>query len=92
MDNPEINKHGDQIWRNEHGEVHRDGEPAEIWPDSTKIWRQYGEYHSEYGPAVIYPDGHVSWVLDGNYYTFEDWLKKVDRSDEEKVMLKLKYG
>jgi hypothetical protein len=34
----------------------------------------------------------VQWCIHGRGYPFDLWLKKVDISDEDAVMLKLQYG
>jgi hypothetical protein len=40
----------------------------------------------------IYVGAVYGWYLNGDQYEFEDWLDLIMCSDEEKVMLKLKYG
>ena len=49
-------------------------------------------FHREDGPAVEWASGRVLWYLWGSDLDFYDWLSKTPVSDEEKVMLKLKYG
>jgi len=58
----------------------------------NKYWKVNGLNHREDGPAIIYSDGDKYWYLNGNHYTFEEWCKKLNKSDEEKVFLRLKYS
>jgi len=46
--------------------------------------------HREDGPAEIF-EGNFYWFLNGNQYSFEEWCNKLNKSDEEKVFLRLKY-
>jgi len=55
-------------------------------------WRVNGLYHREDGPAEIWPDGIKYWHLNGFRYSFEDWLEKLNKSDEEKLFFRIKYG
>lgn len=91
MDNP-VDKYGDQYWYDKDGKVHRDGRPAVIYSDGTRFWFQHGKRHRTDGPAEIWPDNTGWWYLNGKRYTFDEWYKLVDMSDEEAVMIKLKYG
>jgi hypothetical protein len=92
MDNPEVDRFGNQIWYNEDGKLHRTDGPAIISANGHQYWYQHDNLYREDGPAQIWPRGDVDWWLNGNMYTFEDWLDIVNISDESKVMLKLKYG
>ena len=77
MKNNEIQK---TIDRKINGEFHR-----ESW-----YMKRVG-FHREDGPAIIYCTGYVCWYYYGKYYSFEDWCKETKKTDEEIVMLKLKY-
>ena len=57
------------------------------------------QMHREDGPALIYPaggwylDGEVEWWLNDVFYnTFSEWLIKLNKSDEDKMLLRLQYG
>jgi len=63
-----------------------------ITPTGTKYWLLNGKLHRTDGPAVEYIDGRVDFFLNGTLYPFEIWLKDTPISDEERVLLKLKYG
>jgi hypothetical protein len=86
-----IYANGTKVWY-QHGNRHRDDGPAIEWPDGGKSWFQHGVRHRDNGPAVIWADGSVSWYLDATQLTFNRWLDRVNISDEDKVMMKLKYG
>jgi hypothetical protein len=59
----------------------------------TIVWyNEEGCYHREDGPAVIYPDGDVEWFIKGEWYSFDDWCIELNKSDEDKMMLRLQYG
>jgi hypothetical protein len=92
MDNPRIDTHGNKWWHDSAGQVHRDNGPAIIWADGGRDWYQHSRQHRDDGPAVEWSDGDKEWCLNGKYLSFEEWLDEVDISDEDKVMMKLKYG
>jgi hypothetical protein len=55
-------------------------------------YNKHGEWHREDGPAVIYNDGEVEWFINGaSYNTFDEWLIKLNKSDEDKMLLRLRY-
>jgi hypothetical protein len=92
MDNPEISANGTKRWFNSNGEYHRDDGPAVIYADGDKAWYQHGVRHRADDPAIIGADGTEYWYLNDNCLSFDKWLYEVDMSDEDKVMMKLKYG
>ena len=66
----------------------------EIDKSGTKIWRNSrGQCHREDGPALEFANGKKYWYINGIDYSFEfdEWLAKSQMSDEEKVMLCLKW-
>jgi len=51
----------------QHGKLHRgNDQPAEIWPDGTKIWYRRGKLHRIGGPAM-----NIDYYVDGNEATRE---------------------
>jgi hypothetical protein len=50
-----------------------------------------GEFHCDVGPAIIYPNGNYHWFVNGKRYLFNDWCKKLSKTDEEKMLLRLQY-
>jgi hypothetical protein len=91
MDNPEIDEYGTKFWHH-HGKYHRDDGPAIEWPDGDMWWYKHGLRHRDDGPAVERVNGPKEWWLNDRYLTFDQWLDKVDISDEAKVMMKLTHG
>jgi hypothetical protein len=80
-------------------------EPDGSYSDThnTKSWyNEAGETHREDGPAVIFHSGDVRcdgvlwygvrWYLNDNWYTFDDWLIELNKSDEQKMLLRLHYA
>jgi hypothetical protein len=55
-------------------------------------YNKAGQYHRVDGPAVIFADGDVRWLLNDKNYSFADWLIKLNKTDETKMMLRLQYG
>ena len=87
-----VDEVGDKYWRID-GKIHRTDGPAVEWADGTKEWAIYGLNHRTDGPAVEWAGGDITWHLDGITLTFDKWLNQTTGlTDEEKVMLKLKYG
>jgi len=63
--------------------------------DGDVYWYKDGNIHREDGPAVIRCDtdgGYVQWHLGNNKYSFDDWCRFTNCSDERKMMLRLQYG
>ena len=73
------------------GKLHREGGPAIEGSSGAKEWYIDGKYHREDGPAVEYTYGKKRWFIDGEHYSFEDWLDKLQISNEEKILLCLKW-
>jgi hypothetical protein len=69
----------------------------ETYSDGSKRWRirSHGrlKYHRTDGPAIEYADGRMDWFLNGIHISFDRWLdQNTELTDEEKVMMKLRYG
>ena len=59
----------------------------------TITWyTEVGEYHNEDGPAIKYEEGHVEWCLNNKIYKFAEWLIESNKTDKEKMLLRLQYG
>ena len=73
---------------------------AELQPDGSYInewgnilyFDESGGYHRAEGPAIFTTEGHIYWWLNDTQYTFNEWLKLSTISDEDKMMLRLRYG
>jgi len=59
--------------------------------DGAKHWKVNRKLHHEDAPAVIWDDGSIVWCLNDIEYSFERWCKILNKTDEEKIFLKLKY-
>jgi len=56
----------------------------------SKVWKVNSKNHREDGPAVEYNDGDKYWFLNDKEYSFEEWCNELNKTDEEKVFLRLK--
>ena len=55
-------------------------------------YNEVGQLHKVDGPAIIYPDGcGVDWCLNGDIFQFAEWLIKLNKPDECKMLLRLQY-
>lgn len=88
----EVDADGFIYWWDKTGFLHRDFGPAYQEPDGHKEWIRHGKTHCEDGPAIIYPNGTLSWRLMGYNLVFDDWCKKLNKTPEEILILKLKYN
>jgi hypothetical protein len=87
------NSNGTKRWRLPDSSLHREDGPAIEFSNGKKSWRVNGRRHRTDGPALEYPDGNAQWWLHDRHYTFDEWLDRTTGlTDEEKVMMKLKYG
>ena len=60
--------------------------------DGDIFWyNEDGQRHRKDGPAVIKSDGEIYWFLNGEKYTFDYWLIELNKPDEEKMLLRLRY-
>tara|TARA_R110000851_G_scaffold207018_1_gene359025 strand:+ start:200 stop:490 length:291 start_codon:yes stop_codon:yes gene_type:complete len=83
---------GDKVWML-NGVFHRTDGPAVEHANGYRVWYLHGERHRTDGPAVEYEDGNKLWWLNGKVYSFDNWLEQTTGlADDEKVMLKLRYG
>jgi hypothetical protein len=62
----------------------------------NKFWWANNKLHREDGPAYEGVDGRKEWYLDDIYYSsFQEYLKelkKLNKSNEEIMLIALKYG
>jgi hypothetical protein len=87
-----IDSDGDEVWRTYNG-YHREDGPAIVWQSGRKDWRVHDKHHRTDGPAIEFANGAVYWYLNDIHMSFDQWLdKNQELTDEEKVMLKLRYG
>jgi hypothetical protein len=69
--------------------------------DGCITWyNEAGEYHNEDGPAIAFTSGSIrwyatgqfGWYLNGIYLSLSEWLIKSNKTDEEKMLLRLQYA
>jgi hypothetical protein len=83
---------GNKRWQLD-GKFHREDGPAIEYADGYTSWWLYDEIHRTDGPAVEDTNGEKQWYLYDIKLTFDKWLAKTTGlTEEEKVMMKLKYG
>jgi len=56
-----------------------------------KEWVINNKLHREDGPSIEYINGINDWFLNNIPYSFEEWCKILNKTDEEKIFLRLKY-
>jgi hypothetical protein len=62
------------------------------WEDGTRVWTRNGTWHRTDGPAVEYHDGMRLWFIEGQGVSFTMWLDMVSGSEEERLMLQMRWG
>jgi hypothetical protein len=85
-----IYPNGQQKWF-QNGRLHCEDGPAIIYANQDCEWWINDKRHREDGPAIMYSHGEMEW-LDGVKLSFKNWLDCLTCSEEEKVILKLKYS
>ena len=52
-----------------------------------------GVLHREEGPAELFGvGGRVRWYLHGKRYQYDVWVTALNKTDEEKMLLRLQYA
>jgi hypothetical protein len=75
------------------GKIHRLDGPAVEYRSGDKEWWVNDRIHRTDGPALVYAGGVNCWYLHGHTHSFDRWLdRNTELTEEEKVMMKLKYG
>ncbi len=62
-----IDQYGTQRWWKD-DKLHREDEPAIIYPSGTKFWFINDKRHRKDGPAFINSDGTQMWYKDGEFH------------------------
>ena len=88
-----ITVRGDLYYKNH---IILEGEYELIMHDKIYIFHD-GQLHNECGPAVGRSDGTFHglfniWFVKGIPYTFDDYKKKTGMTEEDEIILRLKYG
>ena len=61
------------------------------WPGGDIEYYTRDQTHREDGPALIRKNGKIHWVLCDIQYTFNEWCKKLNKTEGEKAELILEY-
>tara|TARA_B110000259_G_scaffold149658_1_gene168931 strand:+ start:1376 stop:1639 length:264 start_codon:yes stop_codon:yes gene_type:complete len=72
-------------------------QPDGSYIDTDRGWRwwfnEYGQRHREDGPAIFTTEGHIYWCFNDNQdLDFNEWCMLTNKTDEEKMMLRLQYA
>jgi sRNA-binding regulator protein Hfq len=59
---------------------------------NSKLYNHLRQLHCETGPAIILPNGDVEWWLNNYAYSFDQWCMLLNKTDEERMLLKLRYA
>jgi len=79
-------------WALPNGKYHHPTQPALVHNDGEMEWFLYGQRHRDTGPALMTPDNNVEWWWYGKLLSLDEYLAVNNiLSDEEKMLLKLKY-
>ena len=74
------------------GQLHRTDGPAAIYPDGSESWWLNGDLHRIDGPAIMYPAGREEWWLVGIRYTFNEYVEKMNWSEDQIIEWKLTHA
>lgn len=90
----DIDQAGSEYWTraDDRTVIHREDGPAITWDDGARFWYYDGVNHNENGPSAIYADGSMHWHYHGMNLTFEVWCDLLEKTSEDILFLKLKYG
>jgi hypothetical protein len=76
----------------ENGSVQQpDGSYLSTTNGARRWFNEEGYYHREDGPALLFADGRRFWRINGIAMSFNQWLRALNISDEEKMLLRLRY-
>ena len=82
-----INEHGDKVWRNKKGKLHRIDGPAIEYSSGTKYWFDNGKQHRIDGPAVEWGSGRRDWYLRGKYFESKEAFFEALTDKEKEIAL-----
>lgn len=61
-----VEENGDEFWKDENGDYHREDGPAQIFHEGgVKNYWNRGKLHREDGPAVIHDTGNFVYIVNG---------------------------
>ena len=101
MSNQEIDVHGNEIWRDNKGGLHRLDGPAIVYIKGREEWYKNNKLHREDGPAITNQRGTKYWYVNGMRHRLDGpameypngdkfwWVNGVEVSGPKEL---LKYG
>jgi protein associated with RNAse G/E len=89
---PVIGNCENKLWYNSSGKYHREDGPAIIYHDGTESWYINRKLHRTDGPAIYGNDGSVWLIDDIKYYNNKSFQEAAGISDEDMLLMILKYG
>jgi hypothetical protein len=93
LSNPIIDGQGTQRWFNLDKKLHREDGPAVLYVDGDQVWYINGKLHREDGPACVGNNGYREWWINSILYTTnKSYQKAANLSNEDMLMINLKYG
>jgi len=69
----EMDRFGNEIYKDENGEYHHQLRPALIVKDVSESWYKHGKLHRLDGPAIERKDGSTEYWIDGVHLTEEEF-------------------
>lgn len=82
---------GTELWFYE-GKLHRIDGPAIITRTGDESWYNYGRLHRTTGPALTVEGSNLWYVNGTRAYTDDEFQLRAKLTDEELLMVILKYG
>lgn len=85
-----IDTNGNKAWCYD-GKFHRENGPAIERTCGDREWYVNDDRHREDGPAIEYANGEIARYLNNRKYPFDEWCKVANITEEDKLLLMLKY-
>ena len=71
-----VDQWGNRIYRNSHGQLHRQHGPAIEWANGGYDWYQNGLRHRVWGPAYVRANERY-WYLNGEQFTEKEFHERL---------------
>ena len=79
----EIDRHRNEVWRNNKGQYHRVNGPAFIGDNGNKRWFFNGILHRIDGPAMEFTNSYKEWWVNGERHRLDGPAMEWDDGDKE---------
>jgi hypothetical protein len=67
----ETDFHGNKVWYNSKGQLHREDGPAAEGINGSRLWYINGYAHREDGPAIEWNGGGKRWYINGKLHRLD---------------------